>query len=233
MTQLMSDQDLDLIDDFLGRVQGGAVPNAEALDGFFAALACCPDLIMPSEFMPVLQEGEGDDGDLVFEGMGEAQSFMDVVMRHWNAVNDQLNSSDVYLPVLCEDEDGVARANDWANGFLQGAQLRWEIWVDVFEDENQGGALMPICALAHEHHPDPKMRPYQEPISNELREDLIISACAGVMRLHATLLHKRHEYMSDQSTFVHTEPKAGRNETCPCGSGKKFKKCCGSGPTIH
>jgi len=23
------------------------------------------------------------------------------------------------------------------------------------------------------------------------------------------------------------EPKAGRNEPCPCGSGRKFKKCCG------
>jgi len=23
------------------------------------------------------------------------------------------------------------------------------------------------------------------------------------------------------------EPKTGRNEPCPCGSGKKFKKCCG------
>ena len=26
--------------------------------------------------------------------------------------------------------------------------------------------------------------------------------------------------------FVRTEPKIGRNETCPCGSGKKYKKCC-------
>jgi len=23
------------------------------------------------------------------------------------------------------------------------------------------------------------------------------------------------------------EPKVGRNDPCPCGSGKKFKKCCG------
>lgn len=23
-----------------------------------------------------------------------------------------------------------------------------------------------------------------------------------------------------------TEPKIGRNEPCPCGSGKKYKKCC-------
>jgi hypothetical protein len=27
-----------------------------------------------------------------------------------------------------------------------------------------------------------------------------------------------------------TVPKVGRNEPCPCGSGKKFKKCCGSHP---
>ena len=27
--------------------------------------------------------------------------------------------------------------------------------------------------------------------------------------------------------FVNTEPKVGRNDTCPCGSGKKYKNCCG------
>ena len=28
-------------------------------------------------------------------------------------------------------------------------------------------------------------------------------------------------------TFRHEEPRIGRNDPCPCGSGKKFKKCCG------
>ncbi|MFT7339296.1 MAG: preprotein translocase subunit SecA, partial [Marinobacter maritimus] len=28
-------------------------------------------------------------------------------------------------------------------------------------------------------------------------------------------------------TFVRQERKVGRNEPCPCGSGKKFKQCCG------
>jgi preprotein translocase subunit SecA len=27
--------------------------------------------------------------------------------------------------------------------------------------------------------------------------------------------------------YRRTEPKVGRNEPCPCGSGKKYKKCCG------
>ncbi|MCG8532139.1 MAG: YchJ family protein [Desulfovibrionales bacterium] len=30
-----------------------------------------------------------------------------------------------------------------------------------------------------------------------------------------------------QETFVRETPKVGRNEPCPCGSGKKYKKCCG------
>ena len=29
-------------------------------------------------------------------------------------------------------------------------------------------------------------------------------------------------------TFVRSEKKVGRNEPCPCGSGKKYKKCCGA-----
>ena len=29
------------------------------------------------------------------------------------------------------------------------------------------------------------------------------------------------------ATFVRSKPKIGRNAPCPCGSGKKYKKCCG------
>ncbi|MEM9593095.1 MAG: SEC-C metal-binding domain-containing protein [Acidobacteriota bacterium] len=28
-------------------------------------------------------------------------------------------------------------------------------------------------------------------------------------------------------TVTRATPKVGRNEPCPCGSGRKFKKCCG------
>lgn len=30
----------------------------------------------------------------------------------------------------------------------------------------------------------------------------------------------------ENMTFVHDTPKVGRNDACPCGSGKKYKKCC-------
>ena len=30
-----------------------------------------------------------------------------------------------------------------------------------------------------------------------------------------------------RTPFVRATPKIGRNEPCPCGSGRKYKKCCG------
>jgi hypothetical protein len=35
-------------------------------------------------------------------------------------------------------------------------------------------------------------------------------------------------YLSASKTSVSSEPKIGRNDPCPCGSGKKYKKCCGN-----
>ncbi len=33
----------------------------------------------------------------------------------------------------------------------------------------------------------------------------------------------------EQMPYVRENPKVGRNDPCPCGSGKKYKKCCGKG----
>jgi len=35
------------------------------------------------------------------------------------------------------------------------------------------------------------------------------------------------EQETSQLPVKREEPKVGRNEPCPCGSGKKYKKCCG------
>ena len=34
------------------------------------------------------------------------------------------------------------------------------------------------------------------------------------------------DYYVPQEPVVRQSPKIGRNDPCPCGSGKKFKKCC-------
>ena len=38
---------------------------------------------------------------------------------------------------------------------------------------------------------------------------------------------QRLKEAAERAKPVRTGPKVGRNEPCPCGSGKKFKQCCG------
>jgi hypothetical protein len=44
---------------------------------------------------------------------------------------------------------------------MRGTGLRRDDWIGLFNDEEHGGLLVPILALANEHHPDPEMRPLQ------------------------------------------------------------------------
>lgn len=37
-----------------------------------------------------------------------------------------------------------------------------------------------------------------------------------------------HHHHEKPATVVREQPKVGRNDACPCGSGKKYKKCCGA-----
>lgn len=38
---------------------------------------------------------------------------------------------------------------------------------------------------------------------------------------------EQDEWSPDVETITREQPRVGRNEPCPCGSGRKFKKCCG------
>jgi uncharacterized protein len=229
LSQTLVEEDYDHMAAILDRFQGERAMNLEMLDGFFAALICGPELVLPSEYLPEIWGG--DLPDEVLRDRGELQRFLDLVMRHWNGVVHTLHSDDDFVPLLFEDDKGVARGNDWANGFARGMGLRREDWSALFDDAEHAGVLVPILALAHEHHPDPEMRPYKEPMSAERREQLIGGMAASVPAIYRYFAsHRRSAARAggERTTHRHPEPKVGRNELCPCGSGKKFKKCCGN-----
>ena len=229
-SQPLTNAEFDHLSDVLNRFGSPRSMNLEMLDGFLTALICGPDLVPPSEYLPQIL---GDN--LVFDDKVALEEFLSLIMRHWNTIADTLYSGEVYVPLLLEDNSGIAHANDWATGFVRGMGLRKENWAGLVEDESQGGLLVPIFTLAHEHDPDPGMRPYNEPISPALREKLTVSVAAGVIGIYHYFESQRllgKEGLGNPATFRRSTPKVGRNDPCPCGSGKKFKHCCGK-PTVH
>src|SRR6202051_3857015 len=200
----------------LGRFDNKHPMNLEQLDGFLAALICGPEIVRPSEYLPVIC---GDD--MVLEDSFRAQSllqvFLSLIMRHWNVIADTLHSGDVFLPLLLEDENGISHANDWARGFLRGMELRRTDWAVLLDDEKHSGCLVPIFALAHEHDPAPEKRPYNDAISAEEREKLIVGAAAGVTGIYRYFEAQRlveREPFDNVTTFRRTVPKIGRNDPC-------------------
>jgi uncharacterized protein len=112
------------------------------------------------------------------------RTLLALLSRHRDSIAHTLQSGNVFTPLLIADDSGEYSANDWAIGFLRGTGLRSEAWSALLDDDEHAGSLVPIFGLAHEHDPDPMMRPYSEPITAEVRERLIIGAAAGVMNIY-------------------------------------------------
>jgi uncharacterized protein len=221
----LTDAELNRLGEFLKGCKGGKAMNLEELDGFFAALIAGPETVMPSAYLPEVFGSETSDTG-AFEELDQGRDILGLLMRHWNTIAGTLFKDDVYVPLLLEDEKGVTHANDWARGFVRGMHMCHDGWAELFNDEEHGGCVIPMMVLYHEHDEDPEMRP--EPISPERRENIILHVAAGL--LAAYRYFKAHRTAS----VVTREPvgKIGRNDPCPCGSGKKYKKCCG-GATLN
>jgi uncharacterized protein len=88
-----------------------------------------------------------------------------------------------------------------------------------------------MTMLCHEHDDDPEFFP--EPISRENHDDVIAHMAAWPLRaLSLTSRRNRKPGRCRTSGLRRTAPKFGRNDPCPCGSGKKYKRCCG-GATVN
>jgi uncharacterized protein len=221
----LTDAELDRLGAFLKSCKGGRAMNVEQLDGFFAALIAGPEIVMPSEYYPEVFGGEMSD-TYEFGSLDEANEILGLMMRHWNTIAGTLNKDEVYVPLLLHDENGAANGNDWAHGFMRGTLMRHDGWAELVDDDENGGCMVPIFMLHYEHDEEPEMRP--EPISPEKREEVIVHMAAGLLQAYRHFRAQRQvKPGAHRSEPQRSATKVGRNDPCPCGSGKKYKKCCG------
>jgi uncharacterized protein len=216
----LTDAETERLGDFLESC-GGEAMNLEQLDGFLAALIAGPEPVMLSEYLPEVFGRELHE-TYVFEDVDEAKEIVSLVNRHWNTIAATLYKSEIYVPLLLKDEHGEVHGNDWAHGFLRGTFMSFDGWEELVRDAERGGCIFPMMLLHHEHDENPKMRPY--PISAEERERLINKMAAGLLTAYQ-YFRERRELCAERTSRRTT--RIGRNAPCPCGSGKKYKKCCG------
>ena len=200
--------------------------DLEMLDGFVSALVVGPEPILPSEWLPLaLGFLDEEEEALEFRDEREGERVVELTMRYYNGVALVLNDEPAaYAPLFYETEgapDAVPIALAWAEGFMAGIALRQEAWKPLIEDEEASQLTVPLVALAALED-DPEL--------GELYSDAPARRRLVEM-LPETVLLIRDYWCSlgdGPETFRREMPKVGRNDLCPCGSGKKYKMCCGA-----
>jgi uncharacterized protein len=208
----------------------GNAMTLDAIDGLFACLVCSPEVVAPSQWMPMIWGGQ----DPEYRNINEAREIMDLLMRKWNRVADTIHAG-TYRPLIgvyeASDDDEQNFAINWANGFINGMGLQEHYWWDT-EDHELCQMLLPIVMLAKEGKGEP-----EDLLADDVRDDLIGLLPTVVIDLRQYWLEKVPPGTLHQdgiggpipmrSAPAKRKPAPGRNDPCPCGSGKKHKKCCG------
>jgi uncharacterized protein len=121
------------------------------------------------------------------------------------------------------DDREVTIVDEWCEGYLRGIGLAAEEW--NLADEELQTLLLPIVAFTEigewEAHDNPDFPPIEKV------QELIAPTARAVFEYW---LERLMGFPSDNglasTPVARSEPKVGRNDPCPCGSGKKYKQCC-------
>ncbi len=191
------------------------------LDGFLTGIVVGPELIMPSEWMPAIWQG----GEPEFEDMGRAERIMGIIMARYNEIIHLLDDEPgAFEPILYETPDGRMLAADWAEGFMDAFALRVDAWDPLFEDGDGQLLLGPIMAHLHDKDGKPFFDGSPEE-KQEIQEECLQSLPYAIKGIHEFWKARRRP---GNAAKTPTGKKVGRNEPCPCGSGRKYKRCCGA-----
>ena len=223
------------IDELDRLLEQRAVPfggyGLEQLDGYLTALVVSPGgTIAPEEWLPRVW-GKTPPR---WEGEADEAAARALLMLAWNtaARRVRFNSDDMtvdgalfwWLP----DDPDAGHGDDvdigaaWGAGFLDGMDLRseaWDAW--IAKDEWIGEVEGYVEALAVGSYPPEQEGGAVTPLPYSER-----------LEIHAGLpdmLHDLHVHRIEDLTPREPVRRAAtpeRNDPCPCGSGKKYKKCC-------
>jgi uncharacterized protein len=213
--------------------------NVEELHGFLFGLATIPEPIMPSEWFPIVLGEEMAK----FENVHEASEMMGNLFKVYNRLNEENNQGRLRFPFDMGSikRGDLDRIRDWAYGLDLALTLRPDLWGFKKDEENiteemqelssSCGVIIGVARpeLIPEVFDKEGFAPETNDKDMELQAHLFVLLPKAVAVVQDHFRVKRKEYgsrLSDKSSELKRE-KIGRNDPCPCGSGKKYKRCCG------
>lgn len=220
----LSESELDHLEELLeADLFAGEAMRLDEIQAMLCAIVSGPEPVAPAVWLSeVLGKGlENADDPIVAE-------VLELLMRLNNDIAAALLADDTVAPVLypvdetCEEYDYAA----WADSYVFGAGLAGD-WYELAgkHADDLSELLEPLFLLNGMLKEDVEksgerwFAPAEEArLVADIQENLPVI----VQTLYNFWRNKRMG-----ATVKHEDPKSGRNDPCPCGSGRKYKQCCG------
>jgi len=196
----------------------------EELDGFIAGPLVCPELIMPSKWLPVVWGSEGDEP--AFDSLDHVNRVLGLVMEHYNGVARTLNERpDCYGPLFAVDE----RHNDilwelWIVGFEKAVKPRPAAWQRLLTaDTETARAISGLLTLADI---DPRDARFSEEQLDALSAAAPVEIGPWIVTLNGRLANYS-QWRCPCRLSQRLNAKSGATILVPAVHANKYKKCCG------
>jgi len=223
--QPLFEADLDRLESWLNDAAHAGMALDE-VHGFLTAVVSGPEVIPPQRWLP-----------LVFGGQQEArqhnppEDIVSLLLRLNSEISLALFGQHHFEPWLrehpgVEGDAPLPVPEGWCMGYLEGVNLYPLDWRRTFfHNEEAQRLLIPVMAFGYIDHdnPDESPRPQTDQEQRELA-GLLPDAVKGLF----AWWREQQPTRNQPTQVINREAKIGRNAPCPCGSGKKYKKCCGA-----
>jgi uncharacterized protein len=239
----LSDAEFQELDELLFAVAGSLPPmDIVTLDGYLCGLLVQPAPIAPDEWLPRVFDEYG--GALPDRGQPAYERARALILRRYSALNRALVEDGWFDPLILEDladEDGnppppptsdlladvdpVSLAlMPWVYGF----SIACEKFPGLLEVDNP--AVHVALARLYRHIPaeTDEERELEATLERELPLATLDEGIEELVACVADLADLTRDERYRVDTVRREAPKVGRNDPCPCGSGKKFKHCHGA-----
>lgn len=227
------DRNWQRLDEFLLKLPDDDEPLlVEQLEGFLATLLVCPELIPPSRWLPYVwsTDGGGDHAP-AFKTLEQAQEILGLIMARYNDIAlSLLDEENGYEPIFAVDPaDDVALWELWVSGFSRAAGLALDSWDAIAESDDEDAvlALAGIMALDLIERGDSDLSADKiEKLKRSAPE--LIGIWVNELARWRLASARVTPAAPARSSRAPPDERVGRNAPCPCGSGKKYKRCHGA-----
>jgi uncharacterized protein len=229
----LSEEEMNELDRFLmSDATSNETMMLACLDGFLTAIASGPVMLKPGEWLPRVW-GPTEEDAPTFDSKANAERITDLIMRHlngiiWNLHQDTDHFEPVFdINVYTDDAREYVDGEMWAHGYMSAIDLQRESWKPVFESRQGLKMLQPIQLLGAADITPEEEELVKTPTQREELTNQIPASIGWIYKFWAP--HRRAvAERTNTNPSEQENPMQGRNAPCSCGSGRKFKKCCGA-----